>query len=142
MKQKTSTNKTRLSELMFEMARLIKQQYASDGYGPSFYLHLETMRYLHESKAADMHDVAEYLRITAPSATGVVNALVKQGLVTRKPDTSDRRRVLLTVTAKGVGTLDEARERREAAFARVMEPLTLADRKELARILSVITKRA
>lgn len=142
MKQKTSTSKDRLSELMFEMVRLIKHQYANDGYGPSFYLHLETMRYLGETETADMHDVADYLRITAPSATGIVNALVKQGLVTRKPDAEDRRRVLLTVTAKGIRTLDEACERRQAAFARVMEPLNSADRKELARILSVITKRS
>jgi DNA-binding MarR family transcriptional regulator len=141
MKQKSTPDQDRLSELMFEMSRLLKHQFAADGYGPSFYLHLETLRYLQESQT-DMRDLAHYLRIAAPSATGLVNALVKQGLVVRKPDITDRRRVLLTVSAKGIRTLADACKRREAAFARVIEHLTAADRKELARILSVITKRS
>ena len=132
----------RLSELMFEMGRLLKHQMSVDGYGPSFYLHLETLRYLAESRDSDMRDLARYLRISAPSATGLIDALVKQKLVVRKPDPGDRRRVLISVSQKGRATITRAAKHREAAFARVTAPLSARDREELIRILSVITHNA
>ncbi|HEX7651589.1 MAG TPA: MarR family transcriptional regulator [Candidatus Paceibacterota bacterium] len=143
--KKTSSSRARpgdqLFPLMFEMGRLLKHQFSVDGYGPSSYLHLETLRHLREAGTLDMGAVAGYLRVAAPSATALVNALARDGLIIRKPDAQDRRRVLLSVSAKGVRTLEDAAKRREAAFARLTAPLSAADRKEMARILTIITKR-
>lgn len=127
---------------MFEMGRLLKHQFAVDGSGPSSYLHLETLRYIKEANTTGMSDVADYLRIAAPSATALVNTLVKDGYLLRKPDAGDRRRVNLAVSAKGERLLSDAVARREKAFARVTEHLSDADRIELARILSIITKQS
>ena len=131
----------RLHELLFEMMRKFKQQLSADGGSSMSYLHVETLRFIKEAEAPDMGAVAGYLRVAAPSATAFVNALADDGLVSRKPDPEDRRRVMLAVTAKGVRALSAAAKRREAAFDRVFAPLSPADRREMARILTIITKR-
>jgi DNA-binding MarR family transcriptional regulator len=140
--KKVSPETGRLNELMFEMGRMLKQQMTADGYGPSSYLHIELLRYLTGEAEADMRDVARYLRVSAPSATGLVDTLVREKLVARKPDPKDRRRVLITVSPKGRAAIARAAKHREAAFARVAEPLSSADRAELIRILTIITENA
>lgn len=127
-----------LYELMFAMGRLLKHQMNVDGFGPSFYLHFETLRYLHESGDTDMRELAHYLRIAAPSATGLVDALVTDKLVVRKNDPADRRRVILAIAPAGLSMLKKAAQHRMRAFARVTAPLTAANQRELARILRII----
>jgi DNA-binding MarR family transcriptional regulator len=129
----------RLSELMFEMGRLLKHQMSVDGYGPSFYLHLETLRFIAERESVDMREVAVYLRISAPSATGLIDALARQKLVERSADKNDRRRVCVKLTKKGMSTIEKAKTHRAEAFARVTKPLSPKDRAELIRILTIIT---
>jgi len=140
-KRPARTDDHRLYELMFEMGRLLKHQMSVDGYGPSFYLHLEILRFLADAPDSDMRELAQYLRVTAPSATGLVDALIAQKLVIRKPDPKDRRRVLISLSPKGDATIKKAARHREAAFARITTPLSRSDRMELIRILSIITHR-
>jgi DNA-binding MarR family transcriptional regulator len=141
MKASTPSAK-RLNELMFELVRLMKQRMSTVGYSPSFYIHLETLRYLIESKDADMRDIAKYLRVSAPSATGLVDALVREKLASRIADRTDRRRVRIAVTKKGKQTVAKATKHREAVFARITAPLSSRDRGELIRILTTITHHA
>jgi DNA-binding MarR family transcriptional regulator len=135
------TDTGRLYELLFGFMRKCKQQMSAEGGSPMTYLHLETLRFLAEAARPDMGEVAAYLRVAAPSATAIVNALADDGLIARKPDPEDRRRVLLAVTAKGDRALEAAGKRRAEAFARIIEPLSAADRSEFARILTIITER-
>jgi DNA-binding MarR family transcriptional regulator len=134
------TDTGRLYELLFGFMRKCKQQMTADGASPMTYLHLETLRFLKEGESPDMKAVAAYLRVAAPSATAIVNALADDGLIARKPDPKDRRRVLLAVTAKGDRAIEAAGKRRAEAFARIIEPLSAADRSEFARILATITE--
>jgi|SRR6185437_3257452 len=135
----TRTDDQRLFELMFAMGRLLKHQMSADGFGPSSYLHSEILRYLADAPDSDMRDLARYLRVAAPSATGLVDALVAQGLVARRPDPKDRRRVRISVSPKGAAAIKKAARHREAAFARITKPLSAKDKREMIRILSVIT---
>lgn len=54
--------------------------------------------------------LAASLRISSPTACAVVDQLVKLDLVARTPDDADRRRVLLTVTARGADLVASVRE--------------------------------
>ena len=131
-----------LFPLMFEMGRLLKHQFSVDGYGPSSYVQLETLRFVAEKGEPDMREIAQYLRIAAPSATALADSLVKEGLLTRAEDPVDRRRVRLAVSAKGARLLRDTDERRAAAFARVVAPLSAGDRAEFARIIRVIITKS
>jgi DNA-binding MarR family transcriptional regulator len=68
---------------------------------------------------ANVGDLAERLCVRHHSAVGLVDRLIDEGYVRRTSDSADRRRVLLSLTARG---------------ERILERLSLAHRDELARI--------
>src|ERR1700753_2389233 len=131
-----------LFPLMFEMGRLLKHQFSVDGFGPSSYVQLETLRYVADAGEPDMRGIAQYLRIAAPSATALVDSLVKEGLLARATDPVARRRVRLSVSAKGAKLLRSVDARRADAFARVVSPLSAADLREFERIMRTIIEQA
>jgi len=64
-------------------------------------------------------ELAERLQLRHHSAVGLIDRLVLEKLVSRTPSPEDRRRVLVALTGRG---------------ERVLEKLTAAHRKQLARI--------
>jgi long-chain acyl-CoA synthetase len=52
--------------------------------------------------------LADRLDVSRPSITGLVDGLVKRGLVERRPATDDRRRIDHVITADGRRTLEDA----------------------------------
>jgi MarR family transcriptional regulator for hemolysin len=58
--------------------------------------------------AAASSALAERMAVTAPSVTSVVDGLVARGLVERRPDPLDRRRLPLTLTEAGSQVLQQA----------------------------------
>lgn len=127
-----------LVSLMFAMGRRMKQEMYREAGMPSM-LHFETLRYIDEEGKPTMSDVAGYLRVSAPSATTLIDTLIDDGIVTRAEDPNDRRRVRLALSAKGKKFLASASKARERAFGRIVARLSTSDRAELARILSIIT---
>jgi DNA-binding MarR family transcriptional regulator len=136
-----STTKSQLPPLMFEMGRLLKSEIAQDGSCTISYLHLETLRFIHEQGKPTMSDVAEYLKIAPPSATALVNAFAKDEVIDRTPDKADRRVVRLTLSKKGKELLKQAMKQREKAFTRVIASLSGKDCEELSRILKIIIRK-
>jgi DNA-binding MarR family transcriptional regulator len=129
-----------LLPLMFELGRLMKREMSREGADPLTYLHIETLRYIQEQGAPSMSEVAEYLKIAPPSATALIDAFVKDGILDRSTDAADRRVVRLQVSAKGSKTFDDMMAKRAKAFSRIIAPLSTQDRDELARILTIITR--
>ncbi len=75
---------------------------------PSTWLRIETMKFIVEHNESKMKDIADYLSITAPSATSLVNGLVRSGLVMGYTDRYDRRTSRLILTTKGKAELKKA----------------------------------
>ena len=76
-------------------------------------------------------EVAERLQIEHHSAVELVNRLAASGFVRRERDHTDRREVLLTVTAKGIKVLGELAEQHFWELAEGAPRLSLAVRKAL-----------
>jgi long-chain acyl-CoA synthetase len=58
--------------------------------------------------SAQASAMADHLAVTRPSVTAVVDGLVSRGLVERRHDELDRRRVGHTITTAGVDLLEQA----------------------------------
>jgi len=58
--------------------------------------------------ATDLSTIAEHLGTSVPAASELVNRLVRQGLVTRRPDERERRRICLTLSDDGTAQLELA----------------------------------
>lgn len=144
MKAHTNASTEKLLPLMFEFGRLLKSEMHRDGVSMPSFLHLETLRFIQkkeqEGQAPAMSDIALYLKVARPSATALVNAFVKDGVITRVADPEDRRLVRLTLSRKGSRMIEDTMQKRAQAFARVVSSLSQKDCREFARILTLITR--
>jgi DNA-binding MarR family transcriptional regulator len=73
--------------------------------------------------------------VAAPTATRMLDALVRDGYVSRRTADHDRRAVLISLTAAGRRALEEAAEQVEAARARIRDSLTPAEQEQAAALL-------
>ena len=90
-----------LISLFFNTGRLIKERSCnSKDIDPISMLKLEAIRLIEVEKPT-MKRIAEYLNIKAPSATSLINGLVKVKDVKRITNPNDRRVVQMIVTDKG-----------------------------------------
>lgn len=83
-----------------------------------------------------LKDLAERLRIAARSATEVVDQLEAKGLVSREPDSTDRRATLIVPTKTGRELFANISAERRDKSNEYFSQLSAQDRAELARILA------
>lgn len=81
-------------------------------------------------------------QVRPPTMTRLVAALEQAGLVTRAPDPTDRRQVLLRATPAGRRLLEEGRDRRTARLTRQLAALSPADLAALARAADLLERLA
>ena len=73
--------------------------------------------------------------LSSGGMTSRLDKLAEQGLITRSPDTEDRRGVVVGLTAKGRRLIDAATATRFADAADSLPPLAAADRARLEKML-------
>ena len=76
-------------------------------------------------------ELAEHEKVQPPSMTRVIAVLEERSLVVRAPHTTDRRQVVLTVTAGGQELVYQARRLREAWLAKRLRELSPQERATL-----------
>ncbi|MFT3716551.1 MAG: MarR family transcriptional regulator [Gordonia sp. (in: high G+C Gram-positive bacteria)] len=86
-----------------------------------------------------MGEFAERESIRMPSATALIDKLVHEGLVQRRPDPTDRRAVLIELTPDGRRTVDELRSRRDEVLTTALERLEPAERTTLEAAVPALT---
>jgi DNA-binding MarR family transcriptional regulator len=85
-----------------------------------------------------MSALARAEQVKVPTMTLLVAALQEAGLVTRRPDPSDARAVLLQATSKGEKLMAEGRRRRVARLAAELARLSAADQARVERAVEVL----
>jgi DNA-binding MarR family transcriptional regulator len=85
-------------------------------------------------------ELAEHEKVQPPSMTRVITALEDGGLVMRRPHTTDRRQVMLTVTDRGRALVQQSRHLREAWLARRLRELTPQERATLRAAAPILEK--
>lgn len=92
-------------------------------------------------EAVPTKEIARHLRCDPSNATGLVDQLVKRGLVRRTTPPDDRRVRAVAATPAGTGVQEDLRRAMDdatTAFDRIGEP----DRVELRRILTLLATDA
>jgi len=85
-------------------------------------------------------ELAEHEKVQPPSMTRVIAVLEERGLVRREPHATDRRQVILTVTAAGRDLVEQVRLRREAWLAQRLQELT-PDERDILRAAAPILEK-
>jgi DNA-binding MarR family transcriptional regulator len=109
-KHKHSAKEIAKAATLFFMVRgLVRTRLAAGRQlDPYAWLRIETLVYIRDNAGVAMKDIAAYLSITAPSATSLVNALVRADLVERRIDVRDKRALRVYLTKKGSEVLNDA----------------------------------
>lgn len=92
---------------------------------------LQAMRYIWLHRNATVGEVAEGLDISYPSATNMLNRLVRKGLVTRHGNPADRRFVEVQLTEKGERITRQVEEERTARLKQVLDEMAPEERQAL-----------
>ncbi len=98
------------------------------------YLLLEPL--LREQAQPCVGELAEDAGVSAPTATRMLDGLVRRGVVERHAGASDRRTVRIVLTADGRALVEAKRTRVLAAQAQIFAQLTETERHGAARLLT------
>lgn len=104
-------------------------------------VHLEALRYVHDHGLAPMKVLANYLCITPPSATAVVDSLVRQKYLRRTFDRQDRRLVRLQLTGRGQKILRQGMAIFSQRIKSVLRHLTVSEQRYVDRLFQKLIKR-
>jgi DNA-binding MarR family transcriptional regulator len=80
--------------------------------------------FLTQSARPTMGEVSQKMGHTMAASTGLVDRLVKMGLVSRANDADDRRRICVSITPKGNSVVEQVRSDVVTSLMRLMEHLT------------------
>jgi DNA-binding MarR family transcriptional regulator len=99
---------------------------------------LRGLAFLHRNPGACLFNVADHLGVTRPTASVIVDRLVRRGLLIRSEDPRERRKVVLTLTPKGAQHLERARKATRSWMANVLARLPQARLRRIAEGVSLL----
>ena len=128
------------SELRLILGRLIRRL-RSEGRIPI--AQLAVLGRLDRGGPATVSALATAERVRPQSMSQTVSELEADGFVTRRPDPTDRRQLLVELTDAGTATLADERRHREGWLARaIAEDLSPAERRSLEAALEPLRRLA
>ena len=96
------------------------------------------LAFLNAHPGASLSEMADYLGLTPPSTSKLVDELVRRKLMTRRTAQRDRRRSVLRLTARGQTSLRSAFDASQATLARLLAALSPAERTAVARAMELL----
>ena len=112
----------------------VKNRPASDLTVPQF----RTLIFVHQHAGASLSEAAEFLGLSLPSASKLVDGLVKRSILVRQSATEDRRRMTLRLTRKGDALLSGAQDTVRRHLAGLLSQLNEPTLGSLAEALAVL----
>jgi len=98
--------------------------------------------YLVQAAPTGLTELAGRLGVSVSTASELVDRLVEAGLVDRRDDPSDRRHVLLSLTASGSAGLDRMRELNAHQMRLMLERVSTADLALIDRVIRILADAA
>lgn len=125
---------SQIVSLIFTVRNLMHDKIAQKNNKKTSFLQMITLRFIKHKKPT-MKEIADYLTITAPSATSLVNSLMKDEVIRREEEKEDRRIVRIVITQIGEVSLKKGMECMSEKIKKNLEALNQKEQTELAKIL-------
>lgn len=94
--------------------------------------------FVKDNEGVSLSQVAEYVGLTLPSTSTLVDGLVKRRVLTRQTHPTDRRRLTLTLTAQGRQMLQAARLNTQTYLAEQLADMPEADRATITQAMALL----
>ncbi len=98
------------------------------------------LRFLAARPGASLSDLAAFLGVTLPTASAMVDRLLKSGHLESRVAADDRRRIELAATAGGAALMKQVRRGAQRDLARRLESLSDDELACVSRALSILQR--
>ncbi len=133
--------KSSLGDLLFVLRRNIVEAIKKEGLKHDLtFCQVEVLYFITPGGRATMKSIAEYLKITPPSATEIISEMEKRGLVKRESDKDDRRVVYIVFTPLSKKLFASISKRKELILKKMISKLNIKDQSNLERIIKILIK--
>ena len=130
-----------LGDLLLHLRRNILESVKKKGLKTDLtFSQMEILHFVGPAGQKTMKNVADYLKITPPSVTGMIREMERKNLVRRGNDKQDRRIVYITLTAPARRNYVAISRDKEQILNHMVAGLSPRDKKNLERIIKIITK--
>jgi DNA-binding MarR family transcriptional regulator len=124
LEREASVSVERVADLMRQIMRLQRRGSPEDWTALDLTMaQMKVLFVLHNEGSAKVSDLAEALSVSAPSMTGTLDRLVRQGFVARRSDASDRRLVIVVLTPAGQSLVERLHQGKRARLAAALNRL-------------------
>ena len=128
---------TRVEQLIVRVGWLEQRRLAQDlvrfGVTLSQFIVLRSVAL--RGQPVNMQALADAALLSCATMTGIVDRLVRMGLVSRQRDAQDRRQVLVDLTPAGLAVLKQVQSSRRQRLSETLQRLSSQDATELLRLL-------
>ncbi len=139
MSQGPSSPTAELADQLHSRAlRLLRYLRKADKEGTLSSARLSALSVLVYAGPMQLRALAEVEEVRSPTMTGLVQALVEEGLVKKSADPDDRRAVVLSATRKGKSALQRARQRRLDLLETALASLSKGQLKTLLQATEIL----
>ncbi len=126
----------------FQIGRHLKKKMLSH-VGDKLHMgHIHVLGHIFEHPGTSMKEIANMLCITSPSATVLMDRLVKQKYVQRYHDATNRRLVRLQLTQVGTKMMKQKMSERRQMISAILSTLSVTDLETLDSILKKVLDRS
>ena len=139
MPHRAANTPSQVPEIVAALRRILTHV-TSESSGPWLHLsvtmsQMKVLMLLREHAAMRVGALAQHLNVAVPTITGIVDRLVREGLVERHHDPSDRRVVLSVLTDEGQEFMERLAHRSDDDLNRQVASLTEEEQAAIARAL-------
>lgn len=106
--------------------------------GGEFFMMKLLIRHEKSGENVTAKSISEYLNISRPAVSQMLNGLEKKGFIERSVDENDRRQICIKITNSGKTLVAGMCKKHEEIFGKIMNKVGAEDIKELQRILNSI----
>ena len=103
---------------------------------------LGALLHLHHAGSSGVTDIGDHLGVTSAAASQMLDRLVRQGLILRLEDPSDRRVKQVVLTEKGLRVIQEGMRARQQWLVDLAGTMSSPEKEAVTAALDVLTERA
>ena len=118
------TNGRKIHEWVFQLEnRYMIKSGVGKAFGDFSFAQMRALKFVKTRGQVSITELADLLNVSAPSASTMVERLVEKGVLVRKPDPDDRRKVIVTISPDMVSITEQIEKKIFGAFVDLVEKL-------------------
>lgn len=134
------TKGRKIHEWVFQLEnRSILKSGAGKNFSEFSFAQMRALKLVKTKGRVSITELAELLNVSAPSASTMVERLVEKGVLVRKPDPADRRKVIVTISTDMVALTGKIEKEIFGAFVDLVDKVGPEVADDWCRVLDRVT---